>query len=100
MSKVTMAGTFKCQDGKNDEMDAALQAMVAEVGKAEGVEFYSYSKGEGNEYSFFALFTTMDAVQGHGQGEAMEAAHQQFMSLLDGPPSAGMNSPVAVYVAG
>ncbi len=95
MSKVSMVATFSCADGKADEMDAVLTAQVAAASELDGVEVYSYHRGEDNAYSFFALFTSMEAMQAHGEAESLKDIMPQFMSLLAGPPQMSMYSPVA-----
>ncbi len=95
MSKVAMVATFTCAEGKNEEMDAALAAQVAAAADLEGVEVYSYHRGEGSNYSFFALFTSMESVQAHGEADSLKEVMPEFMSLLAGPPQMSMYSPVA-----
>lgn len=95
MSKVSMVATFTCKEGKNDEMDAALAAQVAVAAEMEGVEVYSYHRGEGNNYSYFALFTSMESIQSQGQSEALQEVMATFMELLASPPQMAMYSPVA-----
>ena len=84
MSKVSMAATFTCADGKADEMDAVLRAQVAAAADLDGVEVYSYHRGEGNQYSFFALVSSMEAMQGHGEAESLKDEMPAFMNLLAG----------------
>ncbi|MDE0066315.1 MAG: antibiotic biosynthesis monooxygenase [Acidimicrobiaceae bacterium] len=95
MSKVAMVATFTCAEGKNDEMDAALAAQVAAASELEGVEVYSYHRGEGSNYSFFALFTSMESLQAHGDADSLKEVMPAFMSLLGSPPQMSMYSPVA-----
>lgn len=95
MSKVSMVATFTCKEGKNAEMDAALSAQVAIAAELDGVEVYSYHRGEGNQYSYFALFSSMAAIQSHGESEALQAVMSEFMELLDGQPQMSMYTPVA-----
>lgn len=95
MSKVTMIGSITCQDGKADEMAAVLSQMVEAAREEPGVEIYSYHRGEGNEFSFFALMTDEDAVQNHGQTDAMKAAMQAFGPLMAGPPQMSTSTPFA-----
>jgi quinol monooxygenase YgiN len=45
MSKVSMMGSFTCQDGKAEEMEAVLAAMVKAACGEPGVEIYSYHRG-------------------------------------------------------
>ncbi len=95
MSKVAMIGTLTCQDGKADEMAEVLTTMVEAANDEPGVEVYSYHRGEGNTFWFFALMANEEAMQGHGQSEAMQAAMASFMPLMDGPPQMSPATPVA-----
>lgn len=95
MSKVSMMGTITCQDGKAEEMEAALTAMVEAARAEPGVEIYSYHRGEGNNFSFFALMQSEEAMKNHGQSEAMQAAMQAFMPLMAEPPQMAPATPIA-----
>ncbi|NNC91054.1 MAG: antibiotic biosynthesis monooxygenase [Acidimicrobiia bacterium] len=95
MSKVSMVATFACAEGKGDEMEAVLSAQVAAAAELEGVEVYSYHRGEGDEYSFFALFSSMEALQAHGEADSLKDVMPAFMSLLAGPPQMSTFVPVA-----
>ena len=95
MSKVTMIGTINCQDGKADEMAAVLATMVEAAHEEPGTEIYSYHRGEGNTFYFFALMTSAEQMQGHGKSEAMQAAMQDFMPLMAEPPQMSMATPIA-----
>ena len=96
MSKVSMFATFSCADGKRDEMDAALAAIVAASVGIDGIESYSYHKGDGNTYWFYALMSSAEAMQTHADNEAMQTAMAEFMPLLAGPPEVSTTTPVAV----
>jgi quinol monooxygenase YgiN len=95
MSKVAMIGTLTCQDGKAEEMEAVLTQMVEAAGEEPGTEIYSYHRGEGNTYWFFALMSDQDAMQGHGQTEAMQAAMASFGPLMAEPPQMSPATPIA-----
>jgi quinol monooxygenase YgiN len=95
MSKVSMMGTISCQEGKGDEMEAVLTTMVEAAREEPGVEIYSYHRGEGDTFSFFALMTSQEAMQGHGQSEAMQTAMQAFGPLMAEPPQMAMATPIA-----
>lgn len=95
MSKVSMSGRFKCQDGKSDEMDAAVAAQIDALKGDANVEIYAYSRGEDNQYTFYALFPSQEAMENHGQSDEMQAARETFFGLLDGPPDVVMAQPVA-----
>jgi len=95
MGKVTMMGTITCQEGKGDEMAAVLTRMVDAAKDEPGVEVYSYHRGEGDSFAFFALMSSAESMQGHGQSEAMQVAMAEFMPLMAAPPQMTMYTPVA-----
>ena len=95
MSKVSMMGSFTCQDGKAEEMEAVLAAMVKAAGGEPGVEIYSYHRGPENTFWFFALMADEASMRGHGQSEAMQAAMSAFGPLVAAPPQMTVTTPVA-----
>lgn len=95
MSKMSMVATFSCADGKADEMDAVLARQVEAAAELDGVEVYSYHRGDDNQYSFFALFSSMESMQHHGEAESLKEVMPDFMSLLAGPPNMSTYTPIA-----
>jgi quinol monooxygenase YgiN len=98
MSKVSVMGTFTCQDGKAGETERVLAQMVEAARGEPGVEIYSYHRGQGdqdNTFWFFALMADQESMQHHGQSEAMQAAMSQFMPLVASPPQMSVTTPVA-----
>ncbi|MDH3305990.1 MAG: antibiotic biosynthesis monooxygenase [Acidimicrobiia bacterium] len=95
MSKVSMMGTITCQDGKADEMAEVLTRMVQAARDEPGVEIYSYHRGEDDKFWFFALMTDQEAMQNHGQSDAMKAAMQEFGPLMSERPQMSVTTPVA-----
>jgi quinol monooxygenase YgiN len=94
MSKVSVMGTFTCQDGKAEEMEAVLAKMVEAARGEPGVEIYSYHRSD-NTFWFFALMADEESMQHHGQSEAMKAAMSDFLPLVAAPPQMTVTSPVA-----
>jgi quinol monooxygenase YgiN len=95
MGKVSMMGTMACQDGKADEMESALRKMVEAAHEEPGIEIYSYHRGEGNNFSFFALMSSPEAMQNRGRTEAMQAAMVAFGPLMAAPPQMSSATPIA-----
>jgi len=93
--KKTMVGSFECKDGQCDEMERVLAEMVEAARDEPGCEVYSYHRGEGNVFWFFALMTDSDAMQKHGQSDAMKSAMSEFMPLVAGPPNMSPATPIA-----
>jgi len=89
-----MIGKITCAEGKGDELEAAFAAMTQASHEEDGVEIYSYHRGDGDDYWFFALMSDMDAVQKHGQGDAMSAAMAGMGPLMAGPPEMSMATPL------
>ena len=95
MSKTTMVGSFECKDGKSDEMERVLTTMVEAAKNEPGCEIYSYHRGEGNMFWFFALMRDAASMQNHGQSEDMKAAMSAFVPLVAGPPKMSPARPIA-----
>lgn len=95
MSKVSMMGTIKCQEGKGDEMQAVLSTMVEAAKGEPGIEIYSYSRGQDDTFFFYALMEDEEAMMGHGQSEAMQAAMASFGPLMAEPPQMSPSTPFA-----
>ena len=93
--KVTVIGSFTCHEGKGDEVEAVLAKMVDAAHQEPGVEVYSYHRGEGGTFWFFALMRDAESMQSHGQTEGMQAIMADFMPLLAEPPQMSMTRPVA-----
>ena len=95
MGKATVIGSFTCQDGKADEMEAVLASMVEAAKGEPGVEIYSYHRGEGNQFWFFALMSDAESMQHQGQTPAMQEAMAEFGPLMGSPPQMQMTTPIA-----
>ena len=95
MSKVSVMGTFTCQDGKADEMEAVLATMVEAASGEPGVEIYSYHRGPENTFWFFALMADEESMKHHGQSGAMQGAMSAFGPLVTSPPQMAVTTPIA-----
>ena len=95
MDKVAVFGSFTCKDGEAEAMEEVLAAMVEAAREEPGVEVYSYHRGVGNAFWFFAVMADERSMQQHGQTEAMRSAMQSFMPLMAEPPTMSPTTPVA-----
>jgi len=95
--KVVMMGTFSCRDGESEAMDRVLTEMVAASADEPGVEQYSYHRGPGNRYWFFAVMANAEAAENHGRTQGMQNAMQAFGPLVDEPPQVTPLTPVAAF---
>jgi len=94
MSKATMIGKITCVDGKNEELEAVFARMVTATNEEAGTEVYSYHRGDGNDYWFFAVMSSQEAAKAHGQNDAMKAAMADVGGLMEGPPEISMATPL------
>ena len=95
VSKVSMMGTITCRDGMADEMAGVLAEMVEAARDEPGVEIYSYHRDEDDIFWFFALMSDAEAMQNHGQSEAMKAAMAAFGPLMAERPQTHVTTPIA-----
>ena len=95
MGKVSVVGTFACEDGRAEEMEEVLARMVEAAAHEPGVEVYSYHRGPENTFWFFAVMADEDAMRAHGSSEQMRAAMAAFEPLVAGPPQMTVTTPVA-----
>lgn len=95
MSKVSMMGTLTCREGKSEEMEQVLAAMVDAARDEPGTEIYSYHRADDNTFWFFALMTDEGSMRNHGQTDAMQTAMQAFGPLMAEPPQMSVTTPVA-----
>ena len=58
-------------------------------------DVYSYHRGDGDTFWFFALMTDDDAMKNHGQSLEMKAAMEAFGPLMAAPPQMSVTTPVA-----
>ncbi len=95
MGAVSMFGTITCHDGKTEEMANVLASMVEAARDEPGVEVYSYHRGDGNLFWFFAVMRDEEAMRQHGRTAAMQAAMEAFRPLMEEPPQVSTTTPVA-----
>jgi quinol monooxygenase YgiN len=95
MAKLSVIGTVTCRDGKADEMAAVLATMVEAARDEPGVEVYSYHRGEGNTFWFFAVMADEESMRIHGRTPAMQAAMSALGPLMAEQPSMSNATPVA-----
>ena len=97
MSKITIIAKLTAVEGKNAELEAALQELCRVADEETGLEIYSAHKDGADEstYWFFEMYSGDEAWAAHGKGEAMKAAMGSFGSLLAGRPELHVMAPVA-----
>ena len=95
MSKVSVFTKFQCKQGMGEQMDEALRDLVEAAASTDGVELYSYHRGDGDTYWFFALMSSMEDAQRHGNSPEIAAVMPRLMELLEGPPELAMTTPLA-----
>lgn len=95
MTKLSLTATLTCQDGKTDDFEAALAALIEASEEEPGLEIYSAHRvPDTNDYVFFELYTNEDAFAVHGKGPEMRAAMKAVGALLAAAPDITMLAPV------
>lgn len=96
MSKISLIAKLTAAEGKVDELEAALHAVIAAAAEEDGLEVHSAhaATAEPGVYYFFELSRDQEALVEHGKGEQMRAAMDAVGGLLTGRPELTMMSPV------
>lgn len=96
MAKISLIAKLTAAEGKADELDAALRAVVEAADEEDGLEIYSVhaDRADPNVFYFFELYRDQDALDAHGRGDRMKPAMKALGSLLAGRPDVTMLEPV------
>lgn len=97
MSRISLIAKLTAAEGKSDELQAALKAMIPEADEESGLEVYSVSADNDHDgvFYFFEVYRDQEAIDVHGKGERMRAAMGSLSGLLGGRPEVTMMTPVA-----
>ena len=97
MSKISLIAKLTAAEGKADELQAALSAMIAAADEEPGLEIYSVhaDTADANVFYFFELYADQGALDVHGKGDGMKTTMGALKGLLGGRPEVTMLSPVA-----
>lgn len=86
MAKTSLIARLVCTDGKTEEFERELAALIEASNEEAGLEIYSAHRDVDNVYWFFELYTDDEAVAAHGKGEAMAKVISSSGQLLAAPP--------------
>lgn len=97
MSKLSIIATLTAAEGKADELEAALTALIAAADEEPGLEIYSLHRDPNDEsaFYFFEMYTDQAALDVHGKGEKMKVAMGSMGGLLAGRPDVKILTPAA-----
>jgi len=97
MSKISLIAKLTAVDGKADELEAAMRAVIEAADEEDGLEVYSAHQvdGEPGTFYFFEVYRDQEARDVHGKGDRMRAAMGGFAGLLAGRPELIVMAPVA-----
>ena len=97
MSKISLIAKLTAAEGKADELEAAITAVVAAGDEEDGLEVYSAHAPDDQPgvFYFFEIYRDDEAMAAHGRGERMAAAMGAFAGLLAGRPEITRMTPVA-----
>ena len=97
MSKLSIIASLTAAEGKAEELNTALEALVASADEEPGLEIYSVHRdpNDENAFYFFELYTDAAAFEVHGKGEKVKAAMGAMGGLLGGRPDVKVLTPGA-----
>jgi quinol monooxygenase YgiN len=97
MSKISVIAKLTAAEGKEAELQDALDALISAADEEPGLEVYSChtTDAEPGVFYFFELYSDADAGRAHGQGDRMKSAMAAVGSLLAGRPEITRMTPIA-----
>ena len=96
MSQLTVIARIQAQEGKRDEVVAALEEYFPQVESEDGTIVYAISTDTADETAVwvYELYTGGDALQAHGGSDAFKALGGEIGGLLAGAPELHICTPV------
>ena len=97
MSKVALFIKTKPQQGKLGEVKALWEKHLklgAEANPEQEVHVFCFDAQDENTLYLFEVYSSIEALQAAGQGEAFGAYMKEVMPLLDGVPEVGTTMPI------
>ena len=87
MSKVHLTAKITAKPGAADQLEKALLAVVPTVRAEDGCLRYDLHREsrEGNEFLFYEIWASPEALKAHGQSAHMNAMRASLEGLVDGP---------------
>lgn len=97
MSKIALIAKLTAADGKADELEAALGALIAAADSEPDLEVYSAHRADDDPdtFYFFELYADQAALDVHGKAEPMIGAMKALGGLLGSRPEVTKLTPVA-----
>ena len=96
MSKIALIAKLTAAEGKADELEQALGALIDASDSESGLEVYSAHRADDDPstFYFFELYTDQAALDVHGKAEPMLGAMKALGGLLGGRPEVTRLTPV------
>lgn len=96
MSKISLIAKLTAVEGKAEELETALRAVVEASAEEDGLEVYSAHRvdDQPGTYYFFEIYRDDEAKAVHGKGDRMRAAMGGFAGLLAGRPELTVMTPI------
>ena len=97
MSKISVIAKLTAAEGKEAELQGAIDALISAADEEPGLEVYSChtTSDEPGAFYFFELYTDTDAARAHGQGDRMKSAMAAVGNLLAERPKITRMTPIA-----
>ncbi|MCF8034294.1 MAG: antibiotic biosynthesis monooxygenase [Desulfarculaceae bacterium] len=87
MSKVHLTARFVAKQGQADQLEKEFLAVVPTVRQEQGCLRYDLHREskEGNEFLFYEIWESPEALKAHAQSAHMQALHESAQDLVGGP---------------
>jgi quinol monooxygenase YgiN len=97
MAKTSMFVKLSAQDGKRDDLLAALDRMLVAVNEEAGTEIYAFNLDttDDNAIWIYELYTDADALAAHSSSDAMATLLGEVGGLLGDAPLMVTTTPVS-----
>ncbi len=97
MNKVALFIKTKAQQGKRNEVKSLWEKHLklgAKTNPRQEVHVFCFDDQDENTFYLFEVYSSMEALQTAGQGEAFGAYMKEVMPLLEGMPEVGTTAPI------
>jgi quinol monooxygenase YgiN len=88
-----LVATITPSEGRIDEVEAVLKALIPAVHEEDGCEFYALHRGR-DRLVFVEKWRDMAALGAHANSQNIATMNQQLKGLVAGPPDVQVLEPV------
>lgn len=91
---VVVTAVFQPKDGRKNELIEAMSRGIEAVHHEDGCELYAIHDAEDGTVTMLEKWTSAEALDTHGKGEAVGLLLADIIDLIEGPPVVTRMSPL------